>query len=54
MFSRPVISGWKPPAKPSGHDTRTERLILPEFGISVPAISRNKVDFPAPFTPIRP
>src|SRR5262245_13470016 len=53
-FCRPVNEPCRPPPNPIGHDTRQWRSMRPRVGISMPPISRKRVDFPAPLRPTSP
>jgi hypothetical protein len=51
MLSWPVMLPPTPPFNPTGHDTDIPRSMRPKLGSSMPAISRIRVDFPAPLRP---
>src|SRR5437867_4165670 len=53
-FCRPVNELCRPPPNPIGHDTRQWRSMRPRVGMSMPPMSRNRVDFPAPLRPTSP
>ena len=54
MFSRPVMSGWKPAPSSMRLDTRPFTVTRPSLGCSILVRSFRVVLFPQPFFPIRP
>src|SRR5215216_5078719 len=51
-FSRPVSSGWNAAATLRSGSTRPRMRTTPEVGNVMPAIKRDRVDFPEPFAPM--
>ena len=54
MFSRPVISGWKPAPTSIRAETRPRVLIRPDVGSMIDVSNFSIVLFPAPLWPMMP